>query len=245
MSSRTLTSQLLQQARSNNEYAEAINHPFLRAAGDGTLDRSLLALWLSQDRIYAAHAYPRFIGSLIAAIPFDKYASPQSQKEEHNRRILKTLSFALENIVKEVEFFVETARKHGFDLAMWKERKGTRDYVAEMDSIASSRNIQEGLVFLWAMEQVYLDAWSLVRAGLQKRPFQSEGNRSANDSPVSAFVENWTSQEFVKFIDDLAALANATDVEFERGTKIWERVVELEKEFWPLAGEEIHMQKDV
>ncbi|KAJ7037444.1 heme oxygenase-like protein [Mycena alexandri] len=238
MSSRALTDQLLQQARSNNEYAEAINHPFLRAAGDGSLDWALLALWLSQDRIYAAHAYPRFIGSLIAAIPFDKSASPHSQKEEHNRHILKTLSFALENVVK-------TAEKHGFELGMWKERKGTRDYVAEMNSVANSRSIQEGLLFLWAMEQVYLDAWSFVRTGLQKRSSQSEGNQRPSDLPVSAFVENWTSQEFVNFVDDLAELSNATDVGFERGTKIWERVVELEKEFWPLAGEEIHMQKDV
>ncbi|KAJ7151614.1 heme oxygenase-like protein, partial [Mycena filopes] len=239
MSSRALTDRLLQQAQSNNEYSEAINHPFLRAAGDGTLNKSLLALWLSQDRIYAAQAYPRFIGSLIAAIPFDKSASPHSDKEIQNRLILKTLTFALENIVKEAGFFVDTAEKHGFDLWMWKERKGTRDYVAEMDSIASGKNVEEGLVFLWAMEQVYLDAWSFVRKELQERSSQPEGKQFASDASVSAFVDNWTSPEFVKFVDDLARLASATDVGFQRGREIWERVVELEKEFWPSVGEEI------
>jgi hypothetical protein len=39
---------------------------------------------------------------------------------------------------------------------MWKERKGTRDYVADMDSVGNSKNIEEGLIFLWAMEKAGL-----------------------------------------------------------------------------------------
>jgi hypothetical protein len=39
----------------------------------------------------------------------------------------------------------------------WIERKGTRDYTAEMFRVASS-GLFEGLVFLWAMERV----WSLL-----------------------------------------------------------------------------------
>jgi hypothetical protein len=165
----------------------------------------------------------------------------------------------LENIINEVDFFVKTAETHELDLEMWKERKGTRDYVAEMDSIAGSKNIAEGLVFLWAMEkvgyvvsiqntggitcfpQVYLDAWTFVRTELQKRQSQPQ---APTDLLVTQFVENWTSPEFVKFVDELADLANAMDVSTKRAAEIWERVVELEIDFWPSVGEEFRMRKD-
>jgi hypothetical protein len=39
---------------------------------------------------------------------------------------------------------------------MWKERKGARDYLAEMESVGNSKNTEEGLIFLWAMEKVGL-----------------------------------------------------------------------------------------
>ncbi|KAJ7451125.1 heme oxygenase-like protein [Mycena latifolia] len=213
-------------------YADAINHPFLRSAGEGTLSNALLSLWLSQDRIYAAHAYPRFIGALIASIPFGKSDGLKSAREAHNQHILKTLTFALENIVREVGFFVETADTWTLDLESWRERKGTRDYVAEMDSISGSKNLNEGLVFLWAMERVYLDAWTFVHTELQK-------NVVGRDSPAAAFANNWSSPEFQQFVDELADLVNASDIEWARAEGIWARVVELEKDFWPSDGEEI------
>ncbi|KAJ6569533.1 heme oxygenase-like protein [Mycena capillaripes] len=231
----------LQQLSTTVPYADAVNHQFLRSAGEGTIERSLFSLWLSQDRIYAAYAYPRFIGSLIAAIPFDKSVPLKSAAEAQNRRILKTLTAALENIIKEVEFFVQTADTHRLDLEIWRERKGTMDYIAEMDSIAGSKNIQDGLVFLWAMEKVYLDAWTFVRTESQKRLSQPS---SPNDVLVAQFVKNWTFPEFGKFVDELADLVNATDIGRQRAAEIWERVIELEKDFWPLEGEEIHGLKN-
>ena len=60
---------------------------------------------------------------------------------------------------------------------------------------------------------------------------------------VQPFVDNWTSPEFHKFVDDLADLVN--DLGIERGTDmwkraemVWDRVVELEVGFWPEEGEE-------
>ena len=127
-------------------------HPFLVSASEGTLSNNLLALWLFQDRIYAAHAYPHFIGSLISRIPFDSH----HLTGEHCQRILKILTFCLENIVREVEFFDNTAKRWGLDVRGWKERKGTRDYTAEMTRISNTGRIEEGLLFLWAMEKVNL-----------------------------------------------------------------------------------------
>jgi hypothetical protein len=135
-------------------YSEAIHHPFLLAAGNGTLPSDRLALWLSQDRIYAAHAYPSFIGSLIASIPWNSSHPLGSPGETRNQRILSVLVFCLQNIVDEVNFFRDTAAKWGLPVEGWKERKGTRDYTAEMAKISKDGDIADGLIFLWAMERV-------------------------------------------------------------------------------------------
>jgi thiaminase len=57
------------------------------------------------------------------------------------------------------------------------------------------------------------------------------------------FAQNWSTPQFAKFVDDLEALVN--DLGIKPGTQtwinaeqIWNRVVELEAEFWPNAGEE-------
>jgi thiaminase len=131
-------------------YSAAIQHDFLRAAGGLTLSPARLALWLSQDRIYASHAYPRFIGLLISKIPFDGPAVEQ----ELNRETLALLTTCLEGIIREVAFFERAAKEWGLDIDGWIERKATRDYTAEMARVASVGSLEEGLVFLWAMEQV-------------------------------------------------------------------------------------------
>lgn len=135
-------------------YNSAIHHPFLISAGNGTLSSRLLALWLSQDRIYAAHAYPAFIGSLIASIPWNSSDGLSSLEEQRNKDTLSILVFSLENVVREVNFFKDTASQWNLPLEGWKERKGTKNYTAEMARISKNGNIEDGLVFLWAMEQV-------------------------------------------------------------------------------------------
>ena len=131
-------------------YSAAVQHDFLTAAGSLTLSPNRLALWLSQDRIYAAHAYPRFIGLLISKISFDAPAA----EEELNRETLALLTACLEGIIRKVAFFEGTAKAFGLDIEGWVERKATRDYTAEMARVASVGSLEEGLVFLWAMEQV-------------------------------------------------------------------------------------------
>jgi len=132
-------------------YEAATQHNFLLEASAGTLPSSRLALWLSQDRIYAAHAYPRFIGSLISRIPFDPSDEIDSPEERKDQRILKILAYSLENIVREVSFFGDTAKEWNLQLNGWLERKGTKDYTAEMARV--SQSLEDGLIFLWAMEK--------------------------------------------------------------------------------------------
>ncbi|KIK68686.1 hypothetical protein GYMLUDRAFT_237699 [Collybiopsis luxurians FD-317 M1] len=219
-------------------YESATGHPFLIAAGNGSLDSGLLSLWLSQDRIYAAHAYPKFIGSLIANIPFDSSHGLDSPQEKFNQRTLKLLLFCLENVVREAGFFKETAQKWNLNLEGWPERKGTRDYTAEMARISNTGNLADGLVFLWAMEKVYLDAWSSVQKQSNALPSTSDPTRGA----ILSLAKNWSSPEFITFVNDLAGLVDSLDIQpestgWKRAEKIWERVVELEAAFWPLEYE--------
>jgi thiaminase len=135
-------------------YSLATQHTFLTQAGKGNLPHSRLALWLSQDRIYAGHAYPCFIGALISRIPFHQADAIFGPKEQHNQKILTILVKCLDNIVQEIGFFGEVAGKWNLNMEGFIERKGTRDYTAEMARISSSGSFTDGLIFLWAMERV-------------------------------------------------------------------------------------------
>lgn len=71
-----------------------------------------------------------------------------------NRETLALLTTCLEGIIREVAFFERAAKEWGLDIDGWIERKATRDYTAEMARVASVGSLEEGLVFLWGMEQV-------------------------------------------------------------------------------------------
>ncbi|PPR06783.1 hypothetical protein CVT24_011283 [Panaeolus cyanescens] len=228
--------------RTTPSYEEATRHPFLLEAGEGSLPSARLALWLSQDRIYAAHAYPRFIGSLISLIPFHQRDSITGPEEAANQKILKILVGCLDNIVREVGFFKDTAERWDLDMEGWKERKGTRDYTAEMARV-SNASLKEGLIFLWAMERVYLDAWKFVN-NLQKAT-----QSGTSESPVLAFSQNWSSTEFEVFVAELADLVDELGIvpntkDWYAAEAVWSRVVELEVGFWPEKGEESDMRLD-
>lgn len=153
--SEKLVIHLLSKVKSE-QYRRCIEHPFLRAARDGTLDKDQLALWLSQDRIYAAHAYPRFIAGLIAKIPFSSHHGILSKEEKRNRGLLGILTYCLQNVVREADFFMDSAREYNLDIERWKETPATRSYTAETSRVSTWGSLEEGLVFLWAMEKVRL-----------------------------------------------------------------------------------------
>ncbi|KAI0356009.1 heme oxygenase-like protein [Trametes cingulata] len=219
-------------------YCAATEHAFLTAAGTGALPLQLLSLYLSQDRIYAAHAYPRFLGQLLARVPFSSLDAPDSPEERFRNEIVGALADALQNVRREVAMFAEVERTYGLDFAQWRERKATRDYTAEMARVGALGTFEEGLVFLWAMERVYLDAWSYVKSLLH--------NATTGTGPalpaIKQLVENWTSPEFGKFVHALSDIVDRLAIvpgspTYLRAEEIWARVVELEEAFWPEGGE--------
>ncbi|RDX45188.1 heme oxygenase-like protein [Lentinus brumalis] len=222
-------------------YAAATEHAFLTAAGTGTLPLPLLSLYLSQDHIYAAHGYPLFIGQLITRIPFSSTHALHSPEEKFHRDVLKLLAFALQNVLREVGMFAEVEREYGLNFAQWRERKATRDYTAEMARVGAFGTLEDGLVFLWAMERVYLDAWKHAKSLLVNVP-DHEGDPAL--PVIRQLVANWTCPEFERFVDDIADLVNHLQISpgtpaWARAEEIWARVIELEESFWPLGGEEL------
>ena len=151
----TLTSHLTSLS-TTRPYSAATEHEFLSSAGKGTLSADRLALYLSQDRLYAAHAYPLFLGHILSSIPFSSLHAKNSNQEKFNQRIVKIVGDSLQNIIREVSFFDEIAEKFKLNLDIWRERKATRDYTAEMARVGAVGSLEEKLIFLWAMERVSL-----------------------------------------------------------------------------------------
>jgi len=205
-------------------------------AGKGTLSKDALGLYLSQDRLYAAHGYVTFLGHLLSKIPFSSSRPFDSPKEKFLQRIVRIIDYSLQNVIREVNFFGTVAEKFGLELDGWKERKGTRDYLAELTRVGASGTWEDGVIFLWAMERVYMDAWKYV--GSLTSPEQPSINPTPTQQAVAFLVGNWTNDDFAGFVSDLNNVVNRLEIEpgteaWTRAEEIWARVVELEEAFWP------------
>lgn len=217
----SLTSHLLSLS-TVRPYSAATEHAFLVRAGNGTLSKDTLGLYLSQDRLYAAHGYVTYLGHLLAKVPFSSSRPFNSPYEKFLHRIVRIIEYSLQNVIREVNFFNDTATRFGLDIDGWKERKGTRDYLAEMTRVGASGTIEDGIVFLWAMErvrtncligyhyslfmilaQVYLDSWKYV-ASLTS----PEEDPTPVQKAVAFLVSNWTNEEFIGFVSDLDSIVN-------------------------------------
>lgn len=111
-----LTTWLLQS--SPESLTRATTHPFLAAAGRGTLPKSTLSQWLSQDRLYA-QSYIRFMGQLLTKIRLDSRASYPNAvtASTADQQAVDVIIDALVNIRTELRFFESTAREYGLDLS--------------------------------------------------------------------------------------------------------------------------------
>ncbi|THH30646.1 hypothetical protein EUX98_g3522 [Antrodiella citrinella] len=217
-------------------YSAATEHAFLTRAGNGTLSKDALALYLSQDRLYVAHGSVTFLGQLLAKIPFSSSRSFSSPKEKFLQRIVRIIDYALQNVIREVNFFNNVAEKFALDINAWNERKSTRDYLAELARVGACGTMEDGVIFLWAMERVYMDAWKYV--GSLATANQESEPPSSTRKVVKFLVNNWTNADFAGFVSDLDHVVNYLEIKpgtdaWTRAEEIWSRVVELEEAFWP------------
>jgi thiaminase len=134
-----LTSWLL--ASTPQSFKRATTHPFLASAGQGTLPKSTLSQWLSQDRLYA-QSYIRFIGFLLAKIrlPAQAYNPNPNLPQSTDAQAINVLIDALVNIRTELQFFEATAAEYNLDLtAIALEESGAG--LTKSGSIATSAGI--------------------------------------------------------------------------------------------------------
>ncbi|CAI7656160.1 unnamed protein product [Penicillium manginii] len=134
-----LTSWLL--ASTPQSFKRATTHPFLASAGQGTLPKSTLSQWLSQDRLYA-QSYIRFIGFLLAKIrlPAQAYNPNPNLPQSTDAQAINVLIDALVNIRTELQFFEATAAEYNLDLtAIASEESGAG--LTKSGSIATSAGI--------------------------------------------------------------------------------------------------------
>jgi thiaminase len=223
-------------------YHTATRNPFLVAAGQGRVSRRLLSQWISQDRVYA-QAYIGFTGSLLAKVKLP-HNFVHDHKESLEWSILDMLFGALGYIHRELRFFAETAARFGLHLEYpmtpgerFEATKATRDYIDLFEAMADPGiTLLDGMVLLWATERCYLDAWKFSRSHCRKTYYFDDADGGALNE---AFIPNWTSPEFEKFVADIAKFtdelarregASASD---PRHIQIWHRVLEVETSFWP------------
>ncbi|KAF8137289.1 hypothetical protein EV363DRAFT_1317381 [Boletus edulis] len=120
-----------------------------------------------------------------------------------------------------------------------------------MARIGALASLEDGLVFLWAMEKIYLDAWSIVYAALP----EASSSQTVTAKAITDLSYNWSSSnpDFAQFVKELGDLVDDYFTPVMAGHSlagrsarealayaeaIWTRVIELEAGFWPDEGEE-------
>ncbi|KAL4969598.1 putative transcription regulator PAB1642 [Aspergillus stella-maris] len=205
----------------------ATTHPFLAHAGTGKLPKTILAQWLSQDRLYA-QTYVRFIGLLLSKVQLPTIPTAERKKESGEcsiqEKIMRVLVDALVNIQVELGFYERTAEEYGLDLNTvtpgqegQEEEEGafgpnevTRGYIDMfLSSAGEKRALLEGLTVLWATEECYLRAWRYAQSFQSQSQSQSPSSSSSGqdaDADMDGgalrnkFIPNWASKEFEEFV---------------------------------------------
>lgn len=179
-------------------------HPFVRAAGDGTLPSEAFDRWIVEDHFFVV-GFRRFLGRLVELAP-----------DEPARDLI---AGSLAPLQAELELFRSAAAERGLDLDVepCPTNLGYTSYVlaAPADGWAVAMTV------LYGAEQAYHDAWRAVR------------DQAAAESPYWSFIDNWSSEPFAAWVDELAGLLDRTVPAPTREVeRTFERVVRFELAFW-------------
>jgi thiaminase/transcriptional activator TenA len=184
-------------------WASAVQHPFVRAVGDGTLPRPAFHRWIVQDHLFL-QALARFVESLTTSAPATDRAG---------------LRIAATMLRPEFELFQAYAAREGFDLATepYPECAAFESALAS----AAAAGYTQGLAAYYACERSLLEAWSFAR-GLM-----------AGGSPYSSWVDGWSSSEFAAFVRWIGERLDAAPVaDAEELTTIVRRILVCEIALW-------------
>lgn len=253
MSSYSFTQTLLLSDQQSHHHAT--QSPFLQSAANGTLSKKTLGTWLANDRLYI-HSYIRGLGRLISLLDFP--ATVTEEKEPVTSKLLTWCVGALSNIQREEKFFVDTAMQYGIEVTLETESNGQVPDRAKLKGLICFEKLfssvssgpegslpwLEAAIVFWGTEKCYLDAWSWAKS---QTSAQHDPQDDADGGAVrKEFINNWTSQEFVEFVDQLGRIIDEAvqeqveskgdgvkDEFLKRAGEKWKEVLIAEESFWP------------
>lgn len=254
MSTFSLTKTLL--TSDEGAYRKATQSEFLRSAANGQTSKKVLGEWLANDRLYI-HSYIRGLGRLISSLTFPDIVT-QSSAEPTSTKLLQWAIDALNNIQREEKFFVETAERHGIQINLKVEEDGRVSEKEKLPGLMQWEQLFNNLptghggtlpwfeaaVVFWGTEKCYLDAWSWAKSQItvQRDPREDQDGGALRNE----FINNWTSDEFVAFVDKLGDIIDERvlrEVEsggeearkelLRRAEEKWREVLAAETGFWP------------
>jgi thiaminase len=186
-------------------WRRATRHEFLDAVRDGSLAVAAFDRWLTQDYRFVALLL-RFQARLLARSP---------------RPAQAVLAGGAVALVDELAWFEQQATARGLDLAV-AERPATTAYARLLEQL-DTVEFPVALTMLWALERVYLDAWTYAAPGAPA---------------LREFVAHWTTPQFAEYVTGLEQAADAVlgDQPEPAGLdEHFRQVVEAEVAFWAMA----------
>jgi thiaminase len=177
-------------------WREATQHPFLDGIRTGTLPERAFQVWLEQDHIFVSDLLS-FQARLLAVAP---------------RPAQAVLASGLVALEAELSWFESVAEAAGINLHA-PARPVTAEYRAHLQALLRAR-YAAAITALWALERVYLEAWSSAAPGAH---------------PYREFVEHWTQSGFAGYVAGLeAAVTDPVETAFLETAR-------LERDFWQMA----------
>jgi thiaminase/transcriptional activator TenA len=185
------------------DWTPIVEHRFVRAAADGTLPAEAFDRWVVADHHFVV-GFRRFVGRLVDLAP-----------DEPARDLL---AGSLAPLQGELELFRTWAADRGLDLDA-EPGPITLGYTSYLGALPAD-GWAHAVTALFGAEKAYFDAWSAVR-------------RSADTgSPWWSFVDNWSSDAFGAWVDDVAALVDRTVPDAAAVQATFARVIRFEVRFW-------------
>ena len=248
----TLTRSLLDS--SPTTFRRATQSAFLKSAAAGQLSKEALGTWLANDRLYIL-SYIKAAGSVLSFLQLPQTA-PRPGTSPSPVRLFDWIVDALVNIRREERFFVDAAARYGININLPPGDDGRVHDDAKLEGLRLFEDLfgtvephdgtlpwLEPAVLFYATEKAYLEAWTWAKSQLVAQD-------SAKDADGGAlreeFIPNWTSGEFVKFVDQLGAIIDEAVAEevrrggahmmqglYDRALTVWNDVMMAEEAFWP------------
>ena len=250
-------------SRVSDALTGATQQSFLSHAGCGTLSAAPLNQWLAQE-IHISRALVTFVGSLIGKVRIPEITNLQA---DPTFRALDLLCSAVNNMKKELEFLESTKRKYDLRVESEEPKPATKGFVDLFAAASSSQSsLLEGLVVLWATEHCFCTSFQYAANFMSTMPAASSyslpsyltpGQASAGNPYATsqanadqmhitalheAFVQNWTSANFVRFVSACKSIVDEVansqtsgngKAEMQACERVFKQAVWLWGQMWP------------